>query len=198
MELSSDVLGGLQLAGDAIRIPDKCFLKLVLSAIEDLLRNDINENIFEEEEYSSVDRGVLKQALYGLITVFVEAAKNGIETVMLQSVLDDCKVSTERGVVICDTYKKNASRLINHLQSYTFHLPRVVDVDWRLDYCVMSHVVDKINQPLYTIELKTQSNSSQCLDTVKFTCSVEELQDLVGKLKDAVKCWTKKTENLSV
>ena len=40
MELSAEVLDGLQLAGDSARIPDKLYEKLILSVCESLLQQN--------------------------------------------------------------------------------------------------------------------------------------------------------------
>jgi len=67
-----------------------------------------------------------------------------------------------------------------------FNFPHIVDVDWRLDYLVRSDAVDKVNRPLYFIRFKTRDKPDSVPQTVEFTCTVEQLQDFVNKLQDAV------------
>lgn len=79
----------------------------------------------------------------------------------------------------------------------------MVGVDWRLDYYIKSNTLEKADAPLFYISLKTkvnrelgstvsqdeggESGHSSGLENVSFTCTVEQLQDLVAKLRDAVK-----------
>ncbi|XP_072306773.1 COMM domain-containing protein 3 isoform X2 [Eucyclogobius newberryi] len=64
--------------------------------------------------------------------------------------------------------------------------PEINDVSWRLQYQIKSGQVDKVDEPFYLITLNTENEARTCED-VNFTCTVEQLQDLVGKLKDAAK-----------
>ncbi|KAK2191134.1 hypothetical protein NP493_59g02066 [Ridgeia piscesae] len=52
--------------------------------------------------------------------------------------------------------------------------PHIVDVDWRLDYCLKNNQVDRVNEPTFLISLKTQ--------------------DLVTKLRDACKSLERTSE----
>ncbi|TWW71104.1 COMM domain-containing protein 3 [Takifugu flavidus] len=63
--------------------------------------------------------------------------------------------------------------------------PRVNDVSWRLQHHIKNAHLDRVNEPFYTISLKTENQGS--LEDINFTCTVEQLQDLLAKLKDAAK-----------
>jgi len=94
--------------------------------------------------------------------------------------------------VYVSAYEKNLDELRRHLLTSGFSFPQVVGVDWRLDYYLKSNSVEAINKPMYIISLKTEKMDSRRLgaaDTsdVQFSCSIEELQDLVDRLKDATK-----------
>ena len=90
--------------------------------------------------------------------------------------------------------------------------PRIVGVDWRLDYEIRSSVVERIDEPRFLVSLKTSRGvgsaevrfAPPCMglrgpvrpptlaivrqdSDVKFTCSVNEMTDLVTKLRDATK-----------
>ena len=48
--------------------------------------------------------------------------------------------------------------------------------------------VDKVNKPIYLVSLQTDlPNGAGATKEVQFTCTVEQLQDLVDHLKDAAK-----------
>uniref|UniRef100_S4R8N2 COMM domain-containing protein 3 n=1 Tax=Petromyzon marinus TaxID=7757 RepID=S4R8N2_PETMA len=68
------------------------------------------------------------------------------------------------------------------------HAPRtLVDVTWRLDYHIKNSNLQKVDEPYYQITLHTEVGCEASLCPVTFTCNREQLQDLLGKLKDAAK-----------
>ncbi|KAG6582942.1 COMM domain-containing protein 3 [Phytophthora cinnamomi] len=73
------------------------------------------------------------------------------------------------------------------LENTSFDFAHVVDVSWRLDYVLRSSSAGSVHEPLYFVELKLQSPSTatQGLQTVAFTCSVEELRSLVYCIQEA-------------
>ena len=67
-----------------------------------------------------------------------------------------------------------------------------------MDYCIKNDTLAHIGKPLYFISLQTEKNLKlpevgdvnvveSTKEQVEFTCNLEELQDLVSKMKDAVK-----------
>jgi len=92
------------------------------------------------------------------------------------------QLPTDRVEVLVKKYSQVLPILRSQLARTGFNFPHVVDVDWRLDYYVRSDAVDKANRPLYFIRLKAKDAAPK---QVEFTCTVEQLQDLVNKLQDA-------------
>lgn len=202
MELCGDVLKGLQLVGDVRKLDDDNFERLV--------RRAISTSPSEDEEPR--DRGsvtttttaaalpdivavtaadgpaLVKLAFYSLVTLFVEAAKHGIDAALLQSLLEDCHFSNERISFVSKLYEERKPSIELLLKRISFDLPHVVDVNWRLDYCIKSDVIEKIEQPTYLVTLDVQGNGRSETEQVAFNCTVDELQDFVVKLKDGVKC----------
>ena len=82
-------------------------------------------------------------------------------------------------------YAQNKTALRVLLSNTTFNFAQVVDVKWRLDYYVRSSGMERIDKPLYYIVLKTIENGKS--KDIEFTCSLENMQELVYKLRDAVK-----------
>ena len=66
-----------------------------------------------------------------------------------------------------------------------------------MDYCLKTDTLAHVGKPLYFISFKTEDNIhlpeaaregiSEGRKEVELTCTLEELEDLVGKLKDAAK-----------
>jgi COMM domain containing 3 len=48
-------------------------------------------------------------------------------------------------------YVSTRNALRKQLAMTLFHPPKVVDVDWRLDYFLKANAVEKINIPIYRI-----------------------------------------------
>lgn len=68
----------------------------------------------------------------------------------------------------------------------SFDPARVEGVDWRMDYLLKSNALEKIKVPVYFVTLKTREPSGEPRD-VQFTCSYQELQQLISKLRDGLK-----------
>lgn len=61
----------------------------------------------------------------------------------------------------------------------------MVDVSWRLDYVLESGAGGGIHAPLYLVELTLQRPEDGARDALRFSCSVEQLRDLVYRVQDA-------------
>lgn len=104
------------------------------------------------------------------------------------------EVKFEKGRIqqITKIYSEVKANVRSVLNTTTFTFPHIVDVDWRLDYYIKSNTVEKVNSPTYFISLKTNQphkpgQPDDAEGKVEFTCTMEQLQDLVTKLKDATK-----------
>ncbi|XP_067657611.1 COMM domain-containing protein 3-like [Haliotis asinina] len=191
MELAPSVVENLSLAGDSSRIPDKCFKTLVSKACQGVLDSRLRDAVSGHPDMKDVDKPSLKAAYSGLVTLIIEAAKHDSESETIGSILEDCKFSTERINTFNTTFLAQKASLQIILGSVGNSPPHIVDIDWRLDYYIKNNHLDKVNEPVYLISLKTEQPGNSELQEVQFSCSLEQLQDLVGKLKDATKCLEK-------
>uniref|UniRef100_T1J4Q3 COMM domain-containing protein 3 n=1 Tax=Strigamia maritima TaxID=126957 RepID=T1J4Q3_STRMM len=187
MELSKRVIGGLQLVGDSSRISEPCFLQLTDSVFFNLLKINDQKDITVLSKTHSTDVAVLKQSYAALLTVTLEAAKLDLDPTTLNSILDD-KLSTERCATFISRFKRYKSKIRVQLSSISHTLPHIVDAAWRLEYCIKSNIVERIDESSCLISLKTEKYGQEETEDVTFSCNPEQLQDLVSKLKDAVKC----------
>ena len=66
--------------------------------------------------------------------------------------------------------------------------PRIVGIDWRLDYTIESSASGSERSPVYFVTLKVQDHEGDLssIRDVTFLCSSEQLQDLQTKVEDAV------------
>lgn len=123
---------------------------------------------------------------------------------------NDCNVNSSRSTIYSEMYDKNKQPLQIILGNIGTHLPHLTEVQWKIDYIVK--VIENIllnlfivsngylfqtsnlNQsdgPLFRISLisekKVEDYSSAPVNRIEFSCTSQELQDLVYKLKDAVR-----------
>ncbi|XP_064647911.1 COMM domain-containing protein 3-like [Lineus longissimus] len=191
MEISSEILESLQFAGDSAHIPDKCFPALVRKVCECALNNRSRNAIAGDGQFSAIDQAILKETSSALLAIIVEAAKHDASISTIGGVLEDCKFSTDRVNSFNSIYSEIKPQMQILLSSVGNNSPHVVDVDWRLDYYIKNNHVERICQPTYLINLKTEECGAPGTKDVQFECTAEQLQDLVGKLKDASKCMEK-------
>ncbi|ELT99250.1 hypothetical protein CAPTEDRAFT_221549 [Capitella teleta] len=182
MELSPEVSRGLQLAGDTAHIPDKLYTKLVSYACDVLLEPSQCGPVPD----AGADAGCVKGALAALSTLFLEAAKHDINTDSLSHTLEDSKFSNDRIEIFSKKFlaKKHGLRAL--LSSIGNFPPHIVDVDWRIQHYIKNDCLNRVCQPLFLIDLKTEKSDAG-EQSVQLACNQEELQDLVGKLRDACK-----------
>ena len=64
--------------------------------------------------------------------------------------------------------------------------PQIVGIDWRIDYSIRSKATGKDNVPMFYISLKVLENNGQ-LNNVYFLANLEEMHDLLARVRDAVK-----------
>lgn len=150
-----------------------------------------------------------------------------------RNTLEDAKVDGSRGEYVVKAYVKDKEEIRAQLRRTGTALPHIVDVNWRLDFCLkvcrrpfrrpvrrpfrrlqlasqnrplarVAHTFppsvtlpssyrrwqnnhkDKANEPQYVISLKTEKPGGGTGD-VQMSCTLAQLQDLVGKLKNACK-----------
>ncbi|XP_025094680.1 COMM domain-containing protein 3-like [Pomacea canaliculata] len=191
MEFGSTVLDNLSVAGDAAHIPDKCFDQLVKRACRGVLSEQERNSIADDAVFKGVDKAILKSAYSGIVSLVLEAAKQDADADGISPVLEECKFTADRIKTFNDIFLSQKTALQILLGSIGTSHPHIVDVDWRLDYYIKSSQMERINEAVYLISLKTEVPGVSELQEVQFSCSLEQLQDLVGKLKDASKCMEK-------
>lgn len=137
---------------------------------------------------------VLKHCHAAAATFILEAGKQRADKSMLSTFLEDCKFNTERIELFCTEYQNNKNSLENLLGSIGKTLPHITDVSWRLEYQIKTNQLYKIHRPAYLVTLNVENTDSRSHPEISFSCSMEQLQDLVGKLKDASKSLERATQ----
>jgi hypothetical protein len=60
-----------------------------------------------------------------------------------------------------------------------------VGIDWRIDYSIRSKSTGKDNVPMFFVSLKVLDNDK--INNINFIANLEEMHDLLAKVRDAVK-----------
>jgi len=185
MDLSEEATKGIEVLAEDKVINDAAYKSIVEVALSILLRLRTDNDLLSPP-LSSVDPVALKQGYSGLVALVLEGAKVNADHTILRGILEEHKVPTNRIELLLDRYNEAKPHLRKSLSQTNFHHPHLVDVDWRLDYIIKSNSVEKINTPIYRVALKAEENEGET-GRIEFACTLEQLQDLVFKLRDATK-----------
>ncbi|XP_030624625.1 COMM domain-containing protein 3 isoform X2 [Chanos chanos] len=188
MELSESVLKGLQALGDPVNFDMNKFTTLSELAFRGLLSSE-SEAVLDHPDLKQIDPIVLKHCHIALTTFILESVKQNADKSTVSSCLEDVRFDTERADALCTLYQQNKTDLENLLSSIDKCPPHITDVSWRLEYCMKNAHVHKVNQPSYLISFSVENgdNGRSSEEELNFSCTMEQLQDLVGKMKDAAK-----------
>ncbi|KAM9337623.1 COMM domain-containing protein 3 [Symphorus nematophorus] len=185
MELSESVQRGLQSLSDPSAFDQSSFQVLLDVSYRSLLSSRADPGVLDQPELKQIDQILLKQTHTAATTFILEAVKQNADKSTISSCLEELSFSAERIEIFYNTHQKHKKELERLLASIGRCPPHVTDVSWRLQYHMKNAQVDKVNEPFYLISMNTENEGSS--EDINFTCTMEQLQDLVGKLKDAAK-----------
>ncbi|KAM9775192.1 COMM domain-containing protein 3 [Syngnathus typhle] len=185
MELSDSVQNGLQSLGEASAVDHAAFPALVNVCFRSLLSSGQDADLLDEPQLKQVERVLLKRVHAATTTFILEAVRQNADESTISSCLEELSFSSERIEIFYSCYQKHKKELEGLLASIGRRPAHINDVSWRLQYQVKNGLVDKVNEPFYLISLNTENKGRS--EDINFTCSMEQLQDMVGKLKDAAK-----------
>ncbi|XP_037693755.1 COMM domain-containing protein 3 isoform X1 [Choloepus didactylus] len=148
----------------------------------------------DHPDLKHIDPVILKHCHAAAATCILEAGKQRADKSTLSSYLEDCKFDRERIELFCTEYQNNKNSLEILLGSIGRSLPHITDVSWRLEYQIKTNQLHKMHRPAYLVTLNTENSDSGSQPEISFSCTMEQLQDLVGKLKDALKSLERATQ----
>uniref|UniRef100_UPI0035900E37 COMM domain-containing protein 3 isoform X2 n=1 Tax=Myxine glutinosa TaxID=7769 RepID=UPI0035900E37 len=186
MELGSTVRAGLS-ACTAAPLSPSALADLLRTCFSALCAGESREAMFDSEELSSLNRGTLKLCHFGLMGLILEAARHAMEPTELGELLDEYKFSTECKRVFTSAYQTHFEKLTDVLHALSPSSPVLTDVSWRLGYSIRNNFLHRVDQLNYEITFHSENTMLPASKDVSFNCSPEQLQDLIAKLKDAMK-----------
>jgi len=154
------------------------------------MTSSADENaISESKVLSSLDPVVLKQAYASVVSLTFEIGKLDMDASGTHEYLVEQNFPEQRASLFVSMYTKYLKPLRTALGSVGFNFDHIVDVSWRVDFLVKSDMVERVNVPTFFIKFKTKglTDNSDTVITkdVEFTATLEQMQFLVAKLKDA-------------
>ncbi|NXW08460.1 COMD3 protein, partial [Fregetta grallaria] len=195
MELSAYAQGGWRLLGDPRRFPRRPYAALLRAAFRSLLDQPHagNSFILDDPDLKDIDPTVLKHCHAAAATCILEAGKQKADISAISTCLEDCKLDKERIEQFCTEYQcgERVTVVFFSIGRSPLH---ITDVSWRLEYQIKSNQLHKTYQPSYLVTLNVENSDSGSHPDVSFSCTMEQLQDLVGKLKDAAKSLERATQ----
>ncbi|XP_060533610.1 COMM domain-containing protein 3 [Cylas formicarius] len=158
------------------------------------------------ENYDFRDTENLKgyeiELLYAALSyVFAEFARHERSSQdFIQFLTQECEIDEGKSKVATECYERYFSQIRLALLNIGNHLPHVTDVKWKIDYIIKSNTYEHSSGPVFRIGLKTEQYNEETEHSgrkvLHFTCTSQELQDLVYKLKDVVRhCQKLSTEH---
>ncbi|KAM4606057.1 COMM domain-containing protein 3 [Polymixia lowei] len=195
MELSESVQKGLQSLADPSLFDLKSFAVLIDVAFRSLLSAHPGPSLLDQPELKSIDQILLKQCHAAATTYILEGVKQNADKSIISSCLEDVTFNVERIEIFYNSYQKYKEELEGFLASIGRSPPHINDVSWRLEYHMKNGHVHKVNEPCYLLSLNVENGGmGGSSEDINFSCTVEQLQDLVGKMKDAAKSLEKATQ----
>lgn len=195
--LSSKVIEALRICGESDKIDISTFEKLSEECIKCILLPD-KEDIKQypsKELQRAIEENILKQSFPAIVTLYLEICRTRCSKEQVNMVLDDCNFSIEHKTIIQQFFNEKNNEIMCKLGRIGSSFPHIIDADWRLDYNTKNNQTNKVMDLNYTIALKTDNpQSSEPEDDLTFKCNRNQLQDLVGKLKEAVKAVEKASQ----
>uniref|UniRef100_A0A8D0HNH7 COMM domain-containing protein 3 n=1 Tax=Sphenodon punctatus TaxID=8508 RepID=A0A8D0HNH7_SPHPU len=187
MELSEYVQRGLQILADPACFPPTAYTILLQTAFQSLFNAQTDQAALDHADLKHIDPTVLKHCHSAAVACIVEVGKQKVDKSALSTYLEDCKFDRERIEQFCTEYQKNKDTLEIILGSIGRCPLYITDVSWRLEYQIKTNQLHKTYRPAYLVTLNVENNDTRSYPDISFSCTMEQLQDLVGKLKDASK-----------
>eukprot|EP00128_Syssomonas_multiformis_P016063 Colp12_sorted_trinity150504_noHs@2887 len=188
MELAETTLNGLTALGDTNTVDLQTFKAITTGAVDVLLKTQTEAEIEAKlwGAKSAGNKSSIKQAYAGIVSLLLEAAKLNSTPDEFKGALEERRVDGERLDFLVKLFVDSKQQLRILLASTSFNFPHITDASWRLDYYIKNNHIERVDQPIFTLSFKTETSGKSGED-VTFCCTMEQLQDLVNKLKDACK-----------
>ncbi|XP_026274311.1 COMM domain-containing protein 3 isoform X1 [Frankliniella occidentalis] len=188
-KLSTEIMTGLKRMGNSTLVSDEVFVKSLQCGMTTITQPDFTSANLSSISSGSSKGDVVKEAHCALLSLFVESAR-------LDLTLDSLTVFLEtkanwpqtRCKMLADAYAACVSKVQACLSNISVHPPHIVDVQWSLNHNTKSSSNKQTTSSFVSVQFETEGLPEGQEDKlVKFECTLAELQDMVSKLKEALR-----------
>lgn len=183
MKISQEITVGLKRLCNKSVVSDNDF-QAILRQSASVLSNYGAADDSYISQLEGARKDTLKEAYASAVTLLTEAARNDLSSSSFSSFLEAYNLSPSRLEELVIIYANCVEKIQQNLRLFNHCLPHVVDVKWRLDCCVKSNSSGGPGYLLYFVQFVCQSPDKSS-STIDFVCTVEQLREMVEKLKDA-------------
>lgn len=184
MELAKETIDGLTNIQHSNVLPEEIFQELL-----EIVVFYVCKNVHDAKNIAAVypsKSELVKTVVANISCLFVEAARHDYDEESLKTFLQNEHISGQRIEKLCNTYTNNKHNIQTRLELTGDSAPHIVDIDWRLYHCAKFSTCRFTNGPIYyNIRLTTKRCNE--MKHVTFICTIQQLQELVYKLKDIVR-----------
>ncbi|RZF41878.1 hypothetical protein LSTR_LSTR005340 [Laodelphax striatellus] len=190
MKLSPKVGIGLKRLGNQNLISSDSFKVLVDISPDFILKNRGSHNA-DLKQLCTSKSDIVKECFAALLILLVESASHDLDEKSFRSVVESYNFNPERLRLLTDVYEKRKGDLRSVLFRLQHSIPQIIDVSWRLDFCIKSSSCSD-SFPIFFIQLVGEAATDNTsggiiLKKYNFLCTLEELEELVSALKDATR-----------
>ncbi|OAD56641.1 COMM domain-containing protein 3 [Eufriesea mexicana] len=183
MELPKDTIEGLINILNTSIVTDDNFSQIVEMAISYIYDNPTEIKCIIKTSDSKPT--LTKMVFADVICLLIEAARHDLDEESLKNFLNLIYIDEKRIMKLCEVYTNNKTAIQSQLELIGNNPPHIIDIDWHLDYCVKLDTCNSLGVPLYHVQLSTKKHET--INHVTFSCTIQQLQELVFKLKDAIR-----------
>ncbi|XP_017892270.1 COMM domain-containing protein 3-like isoform X2 [Ceratina calcarata] len=184
MELPKDTSDGLSDILNKSIFNDDHFQQILESVVSYVCENPV-EKFVGSSKISDAKPILTKKVFTDVACLLIEAARHNLDEESLNNVLNSIHTDEKRIKKLCEIYVQNKTAIQSQLELIGNNPPHIIDVDWHLDHCVKLNTCNSLGVPLYHVRFTTKKHET--IDDVTFSCTIQQLQELVFKLKDAVR-----------
>ncbi|PRP73133.1 COMM domain-containing protein [Planoprotostelium fungivorum] len=137
------------------------------------------------KDTTNFDDSDVKASIAALYFILSSAAKYNVEDTILSTELQQLGLPKEHCDALCKPYTEKKQKLREVFSQQTLQLPRIEEIDWRVDYVMATHEQKETNTPTVHLQLKMKQNDFGGPETVAFEMTPEKLRLLLYELKAA-------------
>ncbi|XP_043264409.1 COMM domain-containing protein 3-like [Colletes gigas] len=183
MELSKNIIESLTNILSISHIAEDDFLQILDTTTSYICENSTEIKCIAKAADS---KPVLAKKIFAdMLCLFVEAARHDFDEEKLSNFLCQTCIDEQRKKKLCEAYVNNKKTIQSQLELTGNNPPHVIDVDWHLDYRIKLDTCNLLGVPFYHVRLITKKHET--ISHVTFSCTIQQLQELIFKLKDAVR-----------